>query len=206
VVDKPPSTFPIVIDATKPIAAIFQMKDPSKPIFRLPPAIQSKLDSLHEQYAFQWDQGKLYGYMEIIESDWDSGHPRVSEKEFNRSPERAAASDFFFSSVIVEVGAPSWERWITEMHVHVRSPKAAPMSAMFFGRTNNDEDFRKLAGEAVACTTKDGWIAKFSVDWLPFDDWHAVSGAVADVRLIMPLAHAKAGYVMGSVVPLVLTR
>jgi hypothetical protein len=206
VIDLPPDTLPPVLDATKPIAAIVQMNDPSKPASRLPPAIERKLDSLHEQYAFQWDAGRLYGYVEITELDWDSGHPQVSDKDFKRSPSEAAASDLFFSSVIVDVGAPSWQRWITEMHVHVRSPKAAPMAAMFFGRTNDEEEFRELPGEAVACPTKGGWIAKFSVAWLPFEDWHPVAGATANVRLVVPLAHAQAGYVLGSVVPFVLTK
>ena len=106
--------------------------DPGKPVSSLPPAIVSKLDSLHGQYAFQWDEGRLHGYVEMSEHDWDSGHPEVSEKDFNRSPVQAAAPDVLFSSVIVDVGAPSWQHWITEMHVHIRSPKAAPMTAMFW--------------------------------------------------------------------------
>ena len=108
--------------------------------------------------------------------------------------------------MIVDVGAPSWQRWITEMRVHVRSPKAAPMTAMFFGRTNDQEEFRALSAEAVACPTSTGWIAKFSVAWLPYKDWHPVVGAVANVRLLVPLAHAREGYVLGSVAPFMLTK
>ena len=206
VVNPPQDALPPVLDARKPIAAIVRMDDPSKPVSSLPPAIVSKLNSFHGQYAFQWDEGRLYGYVEMSEHDWDSGHPEVSGENFNRSPAEAAASDMLFSSVIVDVGAPSWQRWITEMHVHVRSPKAAPMTAIFFGRTNDEEEFRALSGEAVACPTSTGWIAKFSVAWLPFGDWHPVIGAVANVRLLVPLAHAREGYVLGSVVPFMLTR
>ncbi len=206
VVDLPPEASPPVLNATKPIAAVVQMNDPSKPASKFPKAVAGKLDSFHEQYAFQWDERKLYGYVEITEADLDSGHPKVSESGFKRSPSEAAASDLFFSTVIVDVGAPSWQRWTTEMHVHVRPPKAAPMSAMFFGRTNDEEEFHELAGEAIACPTKSGWIAKFSVVWLPYNDWHPVPGALANVRLIVPLAHARTGYVLASVVPFVLTR
>jgi len=206
VIDLPPDTLSPVLDATKPIAAIVQMNDPSKPASPLTPAAERKLDSLNEEYAFQWDESRLYGYVEIAELDWDSGHPEISDKDFKRSPSEAAASDFFFSSVIVDVGAPSWQRWITEMHVHVRSPNAAPMSAMFFGRTNNEEEFRELPGEAVACPVKGGWVAKFSVAWLPFGDWHPAPGSTANMRFLVPLAHEHEGYVLGSVVPFVLTK
>jgi hypothetical protein len=207
VVDVPAdANLPPVLDAMKPIAVIVQMKDPSKPASKLPPKIESKLDSLHEQYAFQWDENRLYGYVEIADHDWDIGHPPVSGKDFKRSPSEAASSDLFFSSVIVQIGAPSWQRWITEMHVHVRPPRAAPMTAMFFGRTNDEENFRELPGEAIACPTKAGWIAKFSVAWLPFEDWHPNPGVAANMRLLVPLAHAQEGYVLGSVVPFVLTK
>jgi len=197
---------PPVLDATKPIAVIVQMKDPSKPASKLPPEIESKLDSLHEQYAFQWDESRLYGYVEIADHDWDIGHPQVSGNDFKRAPSEAASSDLLFSSVIVQIGAPSWHRWITEMHVHIRPPKAAPMTAMFFGRTNDEENFRELSGDAIACPTKAGWVAKFSVAWLPFGDWHPNPGDTADIRLLVPLAHAQEGYVLGSVVPFVLTK
>ena len=207
VVDVPgDANLPLVLDAMKPIAAIVQMKDPSKPASKLPAEIESKLDNLHEQYAFQWDEKRLYGYVEIAGHDWDNGHPPVSANNFKRSPSEAASSDLFFSSVIVQIGAPSWQRWITEMHVHVRPPKAAPTTAMFFGRTNDEEVFQELPGEAIACPTKAGWVAKFSVAWLPFGDWHPNPGVTANFRLLVPLAHAQEGYVLGSVVPFVLTK
>jgi hypothetical protein len=111
VVDIPADgNLPPVLDAMKPIAAIVQMKDPSKPASKLPPEIESKLDNLHEQYAFQWDEKRLYGYVEIADHDWDNGHPPVSGNDFKRSPSEASSSDLFFSSVIVQIGAPSWQR------------------------------------------------------------------------------------------------
>lgn len=121
---------PPVLDATKPIAAIVQMKDPSKPASKLPPEIESKLESLHQQYAFQWDESRLYGYVEIAGHDWDTGHPHVSGNDFKRSPSA----------------------------------------------------------------------------WLPFGDWHPNPGVAADMRFLVPLAHAQEGYVLGSVVPFVLTK
>jgi hypothetical protein len=69
-----------VLDARKPFAAIVQMNDPSKPVSSLPPAIVSKLDSFHGQYAFQWDKGRLYGYIEMSEHDWDSGIPKFPRR------------------------------------------------------------------------------------------------------------------------------
>jgi hypothetical protein len=98
VVNPPQDALPPVLDARKPIAAIVRMDDPSKPVSSLPPAIVSKLNSFHGQYAFQWDEGRLYGYVEMSEHDWDSGHPEVSGKDFNRSPAEPAASDMLFRS------------------------------------------------------------------------------------------------------------
>jgi hypothetical protein len=202
-----------VLDANRPIAAIVLMSNPSKPATSLPSTVESKLDSFHEQYAFQWDEKRLYGYVEIKEQHVDSGHPKIPEETFRRSPAEAASANMFFSSMIVEVGAASWQRWTTEMHIHVRSPKARPMKSMFFGRTTAEEDFHELSGEAIACPIEDGWIAKFAVDWLPYvgnldhaDDWIPKPGVTAEIRLIVPLAHAHEGYVLASVVPFVLTK
>lgn len=167
----PDSPFPTVLDATKPIAEVVLMGDPPTPASQLPPPVQSKLDHFQGKYAFQWDENKLYGYAEIKEPNSDSGHSRVSEKQFESSPSEVASVDLLYNTLIVDVGAPSWRRWITEMHIHVRSPKAQPMNAMFFGRTNAEESFRELSGQAVACPMNGGWIAKFSVAWLPYDDW-----------------------------------
>jgi hypothetical protein len=196
---------PPVLDANKPIAAIFLMSDPNKTVSKLPTAVKSKLDSFDAQYAFQWDESKLYGYVEVKENDVDAGHPGISQKEFRRSPFGAAFSNFFFSSVVVQVGAPSWRWFVTEMHVHVRSPNAKPVKSMLFGRTNDEEDFRKLAGEAIACPARGGWIAKFVVAWLPFDDWLPKQGVTANFRLLAPLAYEHEGYVLASVVPFVLS-
>lgn len=202
----PDSPFPPVLDATKPLAEVVLMGDPPTPASQLPPPIQNKLDRFQGKYAFQWDENKLYGYAEIKEPNPDPGHPEVSEKQFESSPSEVASVDLLYSTLIVDVGAPSWRRWVTEMHVHVRSPKAKPMSAMFFGRTNAEEDFRELSGQAVACPTNGGWIAKFSVAWLPYDDWKPNTGATANIRLLVPLAYEHEGYVLASVVPIVLTK
>jgi hypothetical protein len=176
------------------------------PAPELPPAIDHQLDALNQTYAFQWDQKNLYGYVDIDDPTPDTGHPPVTPKAFNLSPSRAASSDLFFSTLIVDIGAPSWQRWITEMHVHVRPPNAAPMPAMFFGRTNAQEDFTELPGAAVACPTPSGWIAKFSIPWLPFADWQPRPGAPANARLLVPLPHAKEGYILGAIIPFVLAR
>jgi hypothetical protein len=191
---------------TQPVEIVFLISDPTRAATNFHHSIESKLDSFHAPYAFQWDEDRLYGYVEIKEQDLDSRHPEVSEKAFRSSPDKAAFDDMFFSSAIVEVGAPSWQRWITEMHVHVRSPNAKPMTSMSFGRTNDEENFRPLAGEAIACPADGGWIAKFAVTWLPFGDWHPKSGVTANIRLLAPLAHAHQGYVLASVVPFVLTN
>ncbi len=98
---------PPVLDANNPLAAIVLMSDPSKTSTNLPTAVESKFDSFDAQYAFQWDESRLYGYVEVKEKDVDSGHPEISGEEFRRSPSEAAASNLFFSSVVVEVGAPS---------------------------------------------------------------------------------------------------
>ena len=207
VVDFPPdSKIPPVLDAKKPIAALVVMSDPPKPVSQVPPSIQSKLDGFQGEYAFQWDENRLFGYAEIREPAPDSGHPEISTKQYDSSPSQAASADLFYSTLIIQVGAPSWQRWITEMHIHVRSPKAKPMKAMFFGRTNAEEDFHPLSGEAIACPTNNGWIAKFSVAWLPYDEWQPKAGAIANIRLLVPLAHEHEGYVLASVVPIVLTK
>jgi hypothetical protein len=88
-------------------------------------------------------------------------------------------------------------------YAHQR-PRRSPLCSL--GVRMTKEEFGELTGEGVACQTKDGWIAKFSVAWLPYEDWHPVAGAVANARLIVPLARAQAGYVLGSVVSFVLTR
>lgn len=207
VVDVPPDlkTLP-GLDARNPIAYLVLITDPSKLASQPPSPVQSKLDRFEGKYAFQWDQNKLYGYAEIKEQNPDSGHPQIFAKQFESSPSEAASADLFYSSLIVDVGAPSWQRWITEMHIHVRSPKAKPMKAMFFGRTNAEEDFHELRGDAVACPTSSGWIAKFSVAWLPYDEWQPNTGATANIRLLVPLAYEHEGYVLASVIPIVLTK
>lgn len=193
-------------DPKKPLALEFLRSDPSTVVTAVPIDLQSNLDSFHAQYAFQWDENRLYGYVEIKGQDLDSQHPKTSEKAFKRSPYEAAFDDMFHSTAVVEIGAPSWRRWITEMHVHVRSPNAKPMTSMFFGRTNSEESFRELAGEAITCPTNNGWIAKFAVAWLPFGDWHPGSGVGAGLKLLAPLPHSHEGYVLVSVVPIVLTN
>jgi hypothetical protein len=194
------------VDAKKPLALEFLRSDPNALVTAVPSTIESKLDSFQAEYRFQWDEDRLYGYVEIKERDLDSQHPKTSEKTFRRSPYAAAFDDMFHSTVVVEVGAPSWQRWITEMHVHVRPPNAKQMTSMFFGRTNNEEEFRELSGEAIACLTDGGWIAKFAVAWLPFGDWQAKPSVTANLKLIAPLAHSHEGYVLVSVVPFVLTQ
>ena len=189
-----------------PPTLLFSLHDPSKAVSIPPPEIQSKLDSFHAQYAFQWTEGRLYGYVEIKEKGIDAGHPKISEDELQQSSFQAAFEDLFYSTVVVEVGAPSWQRWISEMHVHVRAPNAKPIAAAFYGRTNDEEAFKKLAGEAIACPTKDGWIAKFAVDWLPFGDWQPKLGQTADIRLLAPLDYAHEGFGIATVVPFVLSK
>jgi hypothetical protein len=87
-----------VIDARNPVAALVLISDPTKSVAGLPVAIQSKLDSFHGEYAFQWNEKRLYGYIKIQEQQWDSGHPLVSEKTFKSSPSDVTSSDLFYSS------------------------------------------------------------------------------------------------------------
>jgi len=190
----------------RPLALEFLGSDPNALVTRVPSTIESKLDSLQAQYAFQWDENRLYGYIVIKEQDVDPGHPKISEKAFRRSPYAVAFDDMFYSSAVVEIGAPSWHHWITEMHVHVRSPNAKPMTSAFFGRTNNEEDFRVLSGEGIACPADGGWIAKFAVAWLPFGNWQPKPDVTANLKLIAPLPHSHGGYVLVRVVPFVLTN
>jgi hypothetical protein len=190
----------------KPLALEFLASDPSAAEASVPADIQSELDSFHAEYRFQWDEQRLYGYVEVQEQDLDTRHLKTSDRTFRRDPYAAAFEDMFHSSVIVEVGAPSWHRWITEMHAHVRPPKANPMTSMFFGRNNGEEKFRELAGSAVACPTEGGWIAKFSIAWLPYYDWKPKEGATAGLKLIAPLPHSGKGYVLVDVVPFVLAN
>lgn len=194
------------VDRNKPLALEFLRSDPSVTLTGAPTDVQKNLDSFHAQYWFHWDDKRLYGLVEVSEKDFDSRHHKTSEKVFKRSPYMAAFEDFFHSSVAVEVGAPSWQRWITEMHAHVRAPNAGPMTSMFFGRTNNEEAFRILPGEAIACRTDDGWVAKFAVAWLPFGNWQPGPGAAASLKLIAPLPHSPDSYVLVDVVPFVLTQ
>lgn len=197
---------PAVLDARNPVAAIVLLSDPTKPVVNLPAAIESRLDSFHAEYRFQWDENRLYGYIDIREKSRESGHPLIPEKTFRDSPSQAASSDLFYSTVVVDIGAPSWQGWTTEMHAHVRSPDAKPMKAMFYGRTNDEESFKQIGGEGVACPTDGGWIAKFAVAWLPYGEWQPKAGATANIRILVPLAHLQEGYVMGTVLPFVLTR
>jgi hypothetical protein len=194
------------VDAKKPLALEFLRSDPSSVVAAVPAAPQSKLDSFHGQYEFQWDENSLYGYVEIKEQDLDSRHSKTSEKAFRRSPYEAAFDDMFHSSAVVEVGAPSWQRWVTEMHVHVRPPNAKPLASVFFGRTNDEEKFRELDGHAVACPIDGGWIAKFAVAWLPFGDWRPKPGVTASLKLVAPLPYSNEGYVLVDIVPFVLTK
>jgi hypothetical protein len=194
------------VDAKKPLALEFLRSDPRALVTTIPAAVEANLDSFHAQYGFQWDENRLYGYVEIKEQDLDSRHPKTSEKAFRRSPYETSFDDMFHSSAVVEVGAPSWQRWITEMHVHVRAPNAKPMTSMFFGRTNDEEKFRELVGEAIACPMDGGWIAKFAVAWLPFGDWHPKPGVSAGLKLVAPLPHSRDGYVLVRVAPFVLTN
>ena len=107
---------------------------------------------------------------------------------------------------MVQIGAPSWRHWITEMHAIVQPPNAKPEPSMFMGRTNDEEEFRKLAGEAIACPSSGGWIAHWAVAWLPFQDWQPRIGTTADFRLILPLPHSREGYALAAVIPFVLTK
>ena len=194
------------VDAKKPLALEFLRSDPASVVTAVPAAVQSKLNSFHAQYGFQWDENSLYGYVEIKEQDLDSRHSKTSEKAFRRSPYEVAFDDMFHSSAVVEVGAPSWRRWITEMHVHVRAPNAKPLTSVFFGRTNDEEKFHELDGNAIACPIDGGWIAKFAVAWLPFGDWHPNPGVTASLKLVAPLPDSNEGYVLVDVVPFALTR
>jgi hypothetical protein len=196
----------VQVDAKKPLTLEFLRSNPSATVTLVPASIAGKLDSFNAQYGFQWDEKKLYGYVEVKEKDLDSRHPETSKKTFKHSPDVSAFDDLFHSTVIVEVGAPSWHRWITEMHAHVRPPNAQPLTSMFFGRTNDEEDFRELAGEAIACPTEGGWIAKFALAWLPFSDWRPKLGETASLRLIAPLPHSHDGYVLIKIAPFELTN
>jgi hypothetical protein len=194
------------LDAKKPLALEFLRSDRSIVATSVPDTVRSRLDFFHAEYAFQWDENRLYGYVEIKEKDLDTSHPKISDKSFRRSPYEAAFEDVFHSTAVIEIGAPSWKRWITEMHVHVRPPNAKPMTSMFFGRTNNEENFRGLNGEATACRTADGWTVKFAVAWLPFGDWQPKTGAIAALKLVAPLPQSHEGYVLVSVKPFTLTK
>lgn len=194
------------LDAKKPLTLEFLGSDPSAVVGGVPAAVESKLDSFHAQYAFQWDENKPYGHIEIKEKDLDSQHPKITERSFKHSPYEAAFEDIFHSSAVVEVGAPSWQRWITEMHAHVRPPDAKPMTSMFFGRTNDEEKFRTLDGQGIACPVEGGWTAKFAVAWLPFGNWRPNPGVTAALKLVAPLPHSHDGYVLVSVAPFTLTK
>lgn len=143
-------------DAKKPLALEFLRSDPGAFITSAPDDLRGELDAFHAVYKFQWDEKRLYGYVALKELKLDSQHPKISERELSSHPYTAAFDDMFHSTAIVEIGAPSWHRWITEMHAHVRPPKANSMTSAFFGRTNNEEEFRELAGQAVACSTETG--------------------------------------------------
>jgi hypothetical protein len=194
------------VDAKKPLALEFLRSDPSIVATSVPDAIRGELDSFHAEYAFQWDESRLYGYAEIKEKDLDASHPKISDKSFRRSPYEAAFEDMFYSTAVIEIGAPSWKRWTTEMHVHVRPPNAKPPTSMFFGRTNNEENFRELNGAATACRTVDGWTATFAVAWLPFGDWQPKTGAIAGLKLVAPLPQSHEGYVLITIKPFVLSK
>ncbi|HET7214686.1 MAG TPA: hypothetical protein VFL79_13925 [Terriglobia bacterium] len=190
----------------RPLALEFLSSDPNAVVTKVPSKIEGKLDSFRAQYAFQWDENRLYGYVVIEEQDVNSGHHKISERAFRRSPYAVALDDMFYSTAVVEIGAPSWYHWMTEMHVDVRAPNAKPLRSMFFGRTNDEEDFRVLSGEGIACPGEGGWVAKFAVAWLPFGDWQPKSGTTANLKLIAPLPRSHEGYVLVSVVPFVLTN
>lgn len=189
-----------------PPAMIFLVTDPEEPPKNLPEPIQKKIDKLQVRYRFLWDAKRLYAFVEWNERKPDVGHPQVSEGNLQQSFAEAALADLLFSTVVVEIGGPSWQGWITEMHVHVRAPHSKQPSFFSFCRTNDEERFKPLNGQAVACTTQDGWIAKFAVDWLPFNEWQVKAGTTADLRLMVPIANNGQGYVLATVVPFALAN
>lgn len=50
---------------------------------------------------------------------------------FDHSASETASFNLFHSTVILDIGAPSGQGWVTEMPVHVRSPGAKLMTSMF---------------------------------------------------------------------------
>jgi sugar lactone lactonase YvrE len=177
-------------------SAILVRFDTNSPATVVPDSIKSRLESLHAEYRFQWDEKRLYGYVEVKGAASDSQQPKTSQKVLD---------DSLYNSLMVQIGAPSWRHWITEMHALVQPPNA-PEASMFRGRTGAEEEFRKLLGEAIACPSNGGWIAQWAVAWLPFEDWQPKIGTTADFRLILPLLPSREGYALATLVPFVLTK
>ena len=71
----------------------------------------------HQQYAFQWDENRALRVRQEISpgSIGHSGHPPVSNRGFQALTcrQRRHRDLLFSSGAIVDVGAPSWQRWIT---------------------------------------------------------------------------------------------
>ena len=171
--------------------------DTNSPATVVPDSIKSQLESLHAEYRFQWDEKRLYGYVEIKGAALDSQQSKTLQRVLD---------DGLYNAVIVQICAPSWRGWITEMHAIVQPTNAKPEALMFMGRTNDEEEFRKLTGESVSCPSSGGWIAQWAVAWLPFEDWQPKIGTTADFRLILPLLRSREGYALTTVIPFVLTK
>ena len=86
--------------------------------------------------------------------------------------------DMLYDTAVLQLLAPSLNRYFTETHIYVRPPGARPPQWTFAGRDNNEEDFHLLEGKAVSCPRPDGYLVKAAVAWLPFPpDWLPAPGA-----------------------------
>lgn len=159
-----------------------------------PEEVRDKLSGYRATYELEWDTTYLYVRVGIDENQIDIGHPSYPQEDaLKTGGANLFLSDMLYDTAVLQLLAPSLNRYITEMHMYVRPPGARPPQWTFAGRDNNEEDFHLLAGKAVSCPRPDGYLVKAAVAWLAFPpDWLPAQGAQAGLRLFAPLPYNQA--------------
>jgi hypothetical protein len=158
-----------------------------------PEEVRTKLSAYKATYQLEWDATNLYVRVQIRDREIDIGHPSFpQENALKTGGANLFLPDMLYDTAILQLLAPSLDRYVTEMHIYVRPPGAAVPHWTFAGRDNNEEDFHVLEGNAVSCLLPDGYLVKAGVRWLPFPpDWAVIPGAQAGLRLFAPLPYDR---------------
>lgn len=158
-----------------------------------PEEVRTKLSAYKATYQLEWDATDLYVKVQIHDREIDIGHPSFPQEDaLKTGGANLFLPDMLYDTAILQLLAPSLDRYVTEMHIYVRPPAAALPHWTFAGRDNSEEDFHVLEGKAVSCPSPDGYVVKAAVAWLPFPpDWRPAPGAQAGLRLFAPLPYNR---------------